>query len=331
MSLGPSFHAALLRAPMAALLADGVVVPTDGLLGELSDSSGPARVPLAAGYDAWRALEAATGRDIGVRAALAMDQGAIDLADYLVGACRDLSDAIEILHHHHRLFHDLAYFRVTRDGDMARLVVTHEGSVAPPPSMVEWALLTWATVLRGLMPGVRFVEARCRHRAPREHATLLARVPLPFTFEAAENEVLARWEDVHAPNPRADARLRGLLLAQAGRLVAELPPLELSVVERVRHEVARRLRGGVPSAEDVAQSLHLSPRTLRRRLEAEGAAYSELLDRLRADEARRLVTETTLSFDAISYELGFAQTASFHRAFRRWTGSTASAARAATP
>ncbi|MEZ4324779.1 MAG: helix-turn-helix domain-containing protein [Polyangiales bacterium] len=327
MSLGPSFHPALLRAPAAALRAGGVPMPTEGLLAELLRGGGPERVPLDLGYDAWRELERSAGRDVGVRAALAMDEGAVDLADYLVGACHHLADAVGILHEHHRLFHDVAYFRVERVGEHAHLVVTHDSTHAPPPSMVEWALLTWGTVLRGLMPSVRFLEARCRHRAPSEPSELFARVPLPMVFEAEANAVVVPWGDLHAENPRADARLRGLLLTQAARQVSELPPLEVGLVERVRHELARRLRDGVPSAEDVAHALHLSPRTLRRRLEAEGATFSDVLDGLRRDEARRLVTETALSFDAISCALGFAQTASFHRAFRRWTGTTASAAR----
>jgi AraC-like DNA-binding protein len=39
------------------------------------------------------------------------------------------------------------------------------------------------------------------------------------------------------------------------------------------------------------------------------------------------VRDTTLNFDDISFRLGFSQTTSFHRAFRRWTGATASALR----
>jgi AraC-like DNA-binding protein len=327
VSLGPCFHVALLRAPLHALVADGVVPPSSGLLAELARGDGPERVPLAVGYDAWRELEEVAGRGVGIRAALTTDQGAIDLADYLVGACRNLEDAIDILRDHHRLFHDLAYFRVERRADTTSLVVGHEGAVSPPPSMVEWALLTWVIVLRGLMPGVSFLEAHCQHRAPKDHEALFANVPLRFRFEQPENELLIPDAHVSAPNPRADDRLRGLLLAQASRMVAELPPLEVSVVDRVRHELLRRLTTGAPEADDIARALRMSPRTLRRRLEAEGVAFSDLLDAVRRDEALRLVRESSLSFDEISFRLGFSQTTSFHRAFRRWTGSTASALR----
>ena len=327
MSLGPCFHVALLRAPLEALVADGVAPPASGLLAEIARGDGPERVPLAVGYDAWRTLEETVGRGVGVRAALATDQGAIDLADYLVGACRNLEDAIDILREHHRLFHDLAYFRVQRRGESTSLVVGHEGAVTPPASMIEWALLTWVFVLRGLMPGVSFLEAHCQHRAPKDHEALFANVPLRFRFEQPENELLIPDAHVSAPNPRADDRLRGLLLAQASRMVAELPPLEVSVVDRVRHELLRRLTTGAPEADDIARALRLSPRTLRRRLEAEGVAFSDVLDAVRRDEALRLVRDTTLSFDEISFRLGFSQTTSFHRAFRRWTGATASATR----
>jgi len=327
VSLGPCFHVALLRAPLGALVASGVTLPATGLLAEVARGEGPERVPLAVGYDAWRTLEESVGRDVGVRAALATDQGAIDLADYLVGACRNLEDAIDILREHHRLFHDLAYFRVQRRGETTCLVVGHEGAVTPPSSMIEWALLTWVFVLRGLMPSVSFLEAHCQHRAPKNHEALFASVPLRFRFEQPENQLLVPDAHVSALNPRADDRLRALLLAQASRMVAELPPLEVSVVDRVRHELLRRLTTGAPEADDVARALRLSPRTLRRRLEAEGVAFSDVLDAVRRDEALRLVRESNLSFDEISFRLGFSQTTSFHRAFRRWTGTTASETR----
>jgi len=327
VSLGPCFHVALLRAPLRALRSAGVTLPTDGLLAEVARGEGPERVPLALGYDAWRTLEEAVGRDVGVRAALVTDQGAIDLADYLVGACRTLEDAIDILRDHHRLFHDLAYFRVERSADVTSLVVGHDGPVTPPASMIEWALLTWVFVLRGLMPSVSFVEAHCQHRAPKDHEALLAAVPLRFRFDQAENRLILPDAHVSAPNPRADDRLRGLLLTQASRMVAELPPLEVSVVERVRLELLRRLPTGAPEAEDIAKALRLSPRTLRRRLEAEGVAFSDVLDSVRRDEALHLVRDTSLTFDDISFRLGFSATTSFHRAFRRWTGTTASALR----
>ncbi|MEM7152387.1 MAG: AraC family transcriptional regulator ligand-binding domain-containing protein [Myxococcota bacterium] len=77
---------------------------------------------------------------------------------------------------------------------------------------------------------------------------------------------------------------------------------------------------GFPSFPTVARRLHVTPRTLDRRLRAEGTSYRTILDDLR----RRMATdhlESGTTIDEIAYLLGYTDTANFRRAFRRWTGS----------
>ena len=79
--------------------------------------------------------------------------------------------------------------------------------------------------------------------------------------------------------------------------------------------------------EDVAGELHLSPRTLKRRLAAEGAAYSALLEDHRREKAMLLLRSRELSVEAVAERLGYSDVTSFSRAFRRWTGTTPAAYR----
>jgi AraC-like DNA-binding protein len=74
------------------------------------------------------------------------------------------------------------------------------------------------------------------------------------------------------------------------------------------------------SADRVARALHMSARTLQRRLEAEGTRFTEVLDGTREERARALLLDDSLSLGEIGYRIGFADLASFSRAFRRWTG-----------
>ena len=73
---------------------------------------------------------------------------------------------------------------------------------------------------------------------------------------------------------------------------------------------------------DAAQRLNLTPRTLIRRLDAEATSFQAIKDGLRRDIAIRDLTSGTKSIEAISQDIGFGSAASFHRAFRRWTGAT---------
>jgi AraC-like DNA-binding protein len=75
----------------------------------------------------------------------------------------------------------------------------------------------------------------------------------------------------------------------------------------------------------VAGLLELHPRTLTRRLRAEGETFTNLLDTSRYEFARQLLRDTRLSVADISAALGYSESASFNHAFRRWSGTTATA------
>jgi AraC-like DNA-binding protein len=73
------------------------------------------------------------------------------------------------------------------------------------------------------------------------------------------------------------------------------------------------------SAQMVAAALHLSPRTLRRRLADEGTSFQRVADTLLQELAQDLLRED-LTVTEVAARLGYAEIASFTRAFRRWTG-----------
>ena len=70
----------------------------------------------------------------------------------------------------------------------------------------------------------------------------------------------------------------------------------------------------------VAQALHLSPRTLRRRLHDRGATFHDLASEARRVEAVRLLRNTVLTVEQIAAQLGYSDPGNFCRAFKRWTG-----------
>lgn len=98
------------------------------------------------------------------------------------------------------------------------------------------------------------------------------------------------------------------------------------LVERVRRLVLRA-DAGVRSFEELAEALHVSPRTLRRRLAEAKVSFSELLDQVRRDRALLLLRSVELSTKEIAERVGYSDVANFMRAFRRWTGRTPAAYR----
>ncbi len=80
------------------------------------------------------------------------------------------------------------------------------------------------------------------------------------------------------------------------------------------------LSEGCPSAEKVAALVGTSSRTLKRRLEREGLSYSDLVDRVRYNLARRMLQDSDVKMIEISYALGYSDPSHFARGFRRMTG-----------
>ena len=91
--------------------------------------------------------------------------------------------------------------------------------------------------------------------------------------------------------------------------------------QRLRDHLAQQLPQAL-TAEEAAAALHVSTRTLHRRLGDEGTSFQRVKDELRRDIAVQKLTRTHEPMAAIAAELGFDSTASFHRAFKGWTGDT---------
>ena len=77
----------------------------------------------------------------------------------------------------------------------------------------------------------------------------------------------------------------------------------------------------------IAEQFNLTPRTLTRKLQQEDTCYKDILDEVKRQMALEKLENTDLSISAIAYELGFKEPQAFSRAFKRWTGKSASAMR----
>jgi AraC-like DNA-binding protein len=104
-------------------------------------------------------------------------------------------------------------------------------------------------------------------------------------------------------------------------LGAELALLDKSdVIARCRAAVLEHLTSGEVSEEDTAKLLHMSPRTLQRKLAEARLTYQQLVDATRKDLALRYIVDAGRSISDITFSLGFSQPSAFTRAFKRWTG-----------
>jgi AraC-like DNA-binding protein len=90
----------------------------------------------------------------------------------------------------------------------------------------------------------------------------------------------------------------------------------LSTVERAIRENLAQL----PPLAEIAADIHMSERTLRRKLDASGFSYLRLLEAVRKSRALELLSHSDCTVADVAASVGFADVRNFRKAFKRWTG-----------
>jgi AraC-like DNA-binding protein len=134
--------------------------------------------------------------------------------------------------------------------------------------------------------------------------------------------LLCRPEDVDRPLVTSNP---GVALASDQLASDYLARLDRGdVIAQVRRKLLAAFPAGAPNQATVARALGMSPRTLHRRLADAGTSFEKLLDDTRRELAAEYLRRSDHSVGEVAYLLGFAETSSFNRAFRRWTGTSPS-------
>ena len=100
-----------------------------------------------------------------------------------------------------------------------------------------------------------------------------------------------------------------------------------STVLQVKAALIELMPSGQVSEEVVASNLNMSMRTLQRKLSDEQTSFSTLYKSIRQEMANAYIQDSQMSMTEISYLLGFSEQANFTRAYKRWYGTSPSAAR----
>ncbi len=149
---------------------------------------------------------------------------------------------------------------------------------------------------------------------------------LPVTrFDMGVNQVRFPASDLDLPLATAN-RITATMVEEQCRRELQQFGLENDLVAQVRAAL-RDSRDELPDLETVAERLHLSGRTFKRKLREHGTSFRELVEATRRAEAMRLLNTTRLSVAQIAGRLGYADASSFTRAFHKWTSTTPGAFR----
>jgi AraC-like DNA-binding protein len=126
-----------------------------------------------------------------------------------------------------------------------------------------------------------------------------------------------------------DTASHSLLQGQAVKQLALLSRSEDRFIDQLQGLIRARLDVGKFTLEDMAAELKLPARTLQRRLEEAGLKFRLMVDDVRKSQAEQCLRDTPMPLAELAASLGFADHASFNRAFKRWTGQSPGAFRRA--
>jgi AraC-like DNA-binding protein len=292
-----------------------------------------ARVPGESLFEAVSYLLERTGdRGLGIRFAKTMDLRTQGFWGYSFLSCLTLRQAVDLLLRFQHLRHSSRMtFRI--EGDWAFFEREHDPNV-PPGLQTIWGD-TFLTVFcynrRRWMPQATG-ELRAWLSYPEEphHRELRELVSGPITFNASFNRhCIPVWE-LDLQMGGHDPHLLSLAEAQLERQAAQAAQQGRTqdAAELVRNLLLAQLHQGV-SIDRIARELHVSVRTLRRRLDALGVTFQRLLEEVRHRRAVEYLTHTEDAIESVAERLGYVDPSNFRRAFRRWTGLPPTAYRSA--
>lgn len=145
------------------------------------------------------------------------------------------------------------------------------------------------------------------------------------TFLNCPVQYSAERNVLHFTNEALDEHLprNNPALVQASEEIAQqyIARMDKSdVVSKARVLLIGQLPDGEPSRKALAQSLHMSERTLARRLADSDYTFTSLVDEIRDNLARDYLRQSRFSVTDVAFLLGFSDQSNFARAFKRWTG-----------
>lgn len=211
--------------------------------------------------------------------------------------------------------------RLVRSRSLAEIILEEDGQ----PPQRSFAYFTYWMILHGLacwlaarrIP-LMAVELRCAEPDFIDDYQVIFSENL--RFGQPSTRVIFAAETLELPIRRSDAELRSFL-AQAPANILVRYRDAYSLASQIRNDLIALPASDWPTSDALAQSLCVSPSTLRRRLGAEGIQYQAIKDGIREQQATRWLADPTINYADIAERLGFSDASSFYKAFRKWTGT----------
>jgi AraC-like DNA-binding protein len=236
-------------------------------------------------------------------------------------SARSFRDAIERISRYKQLTCP-EEIRVAERGDEAAVqfvwLLAHEKE----PLLLVDVCFAWIVSMAHRGIGRPLSPKRVEFQRPPAHREIYEKhFGSPVKFKADRNALVFSKADIGLPFVTHNADLLGIVAPQLeAELIEQLAQKPFS--EQAKGILKHLLAGQRPGIQDLARELHLSRRTLQRRLTQQGITFQRLLDEARLELARHYLLHSSRELNETAYLLGYKDANSFFRAFQHWEGTS---------
>lgn len=276
------------------------------------------------------AMELTGDSALGLHWAETIGEGAFVPISHLIAHSATLRQGFEALAQFNRLLSDQASYQFVELEDTVTVRGMHlPGASLPVQRFCSEMMVTgFFRLLRNASLHARPSRVCFEYPAPPSQAEYLRVFGDTVCFDQPFTGIVFDRALMDMPALHKDVDVHDALQALAERRlmrITQRTPYALRVRELLMQQTCP-LRVDMGT---IARLLGLSVRSLRRRLAEEGKPYNEVAEEALALVAQHFLRDQQRSIQETAYEMGFSDTSTFHRAFKRWTGTTPNASRSA--
>lgn len=269
-------------------------------------------------FDHARSLGA--GDMIGLHMGMQVRPRSFSALGYAAMSCRTLGEAVALIPRYESLVYDGGITRVTVSSGIVRVAwqsgMQDHARMRPVNEAIVAGWLSFGRWISGLHGQMH--EACFQHPRPASTAEYERFFGCTLRFDAADNALSFEQGLLAIPLIQHDDQLRDLMERQARDQLQRIQGTQLT--PRVLDAIRQRLPHQAPTTSEIASSLGLSERSLRRHLQAEDCTFGDLVARLRQQLALHYLNDPHLGLAEIALLLGYREQSSFTAAFKSWTG-----------
>ncbi len=291
-----------------------------------SVEGGSHKIPLPQVLGAWQgAADLCADPAFGLHAG-----GHCHLSDYaifshLLLTCPSLNEALQLVTKYLHVMNEALTNRFTAEGRLSNYALACQSSHPASFHLVEHHFASIIQLGRQIVLQRDREEIR-GHRVEFSHSPA---APIreyeeifqcEVKFECPENRLSLLTELLQFPTHSPNRGLHSHLLKLVNS-ISHTGAYQKRFTDKVYAALnAKGLWNSWPTLNEVANTIGVSPSSLKRKLKQEQNSYKAICDKLRYRKAKHILTVLGRTVSETAHQLGFSSPASFSRTFKRWSG-----------